>query len=188
MATADLTQEEIRAFVLPAHGDLAKVEEMLVADPRLLNACYEEWQETALGAASHIGNRPIAEFLLSQGAPLTICTAAMLGLADEVAAFVAADPSLANGNGAHGISVLYHAALSGDTAIAELLTVHGNSQNPDQPLLGAVTHGHTSMAQWLLDRGADLTATDWQGKTALQIATARGHDEMVDLLRQYATT
>src|SRR5512145_111603 len=99
--THELTQEEIRAFVIPAHGDLPKVKAMLAENPALLNAMYREWKETALLAASHVGNREIAGYLLSQGAPMHVCTAAMLGLRDTVAEYLQSDPALANARGAH---------------------------------------------------------------------------------------
>lgn len=96
------TQEQIREFVLPAHGDLASVKRLLAENPLLLNAKYEEWNETALGAASHVGNREIALYLLEQGAPLVMCTAAMLGMTDKVAGFLENDNAEANARGAHG--------------------------------------------------------------------------------------
>ncbi|MCA9920631.1 MAG: hypothetical protein KC445_21910, partial [Anaerolineales bacterium] len=82
MTQDPLTQEQIRNFVLPAHGNLAVVQQMLAEEPRLLNEKYVEFDETALEAASHVGNRPIAEFLLAQGAPMNLYTAAMFGLED----------------------------------------------------------------------------------------------------------
>lgn len=179
---AELTQEQIRAFVLPAHGDLARVKELLAEDPRLLDACYEEWSETALGAASHVGNREIAEFLLSKGAKLTIYTAAMLGKRHEVEVFLISNPSLVNSGGAHGISLLYHTAIGGNTDIANLLVAHGNTQNPDHPLQAAVANGRLDMVKWLLGRGANVNTTDWQGKSPLQVATERGDQTIVELL------
>jgi hypothetical protein len=86
---------------------------------------YLEWKGTALGAASRIGNSAIAEYLLAQGAPMTICTAAMLGLKNEVERFLRAARNQARATGAHDLSVLYHTAISGSTEIAALLEQHG---------------------------------------------------------------
>ncbi len=177
-----LTQEQIRSFVLPAHGNLEVVKQLLAEDPRLLNEKYVEFDETALEAASHVGSRPIVDFLLAQGAPMNIYTAAMLGLKEEVAAYLDASPELVNGNGVHGISLLYHAALSGNMALVEMLAERGNTQSPDMPLLGAVGYGRYAMAQWLLNRGADTTITNFQNKTALQIAQDRQDEGVIALL------
>ena len=72
----------VRKFVIAGHGDLDKVKALLAETPQLLQAAYP-WQEndteTALQGAAQVGNVAVAEFLLSQGAPLDICTAAMLG-------------------------------------------------------------------------------------------------------------
>ena len=121
MNNTPLTQEQIRNFVLPAHGNLAIVKEQLAQEPRLLNEKYIEYDETALEAASHVGNRPIADFLLAQGAPMNLYTAAMYGLIDEVNQYLDESPELVNGNGVHGISLLYHAALSGNVDLVEML-------------------------------------------------------------------
>src|SRR6476659_10012492 len=110
-----VSQELIEPFVIAAHGDFDKVQELYAAHPEMLNVPWARFDETALAAASHMGNRPIAEFLLSAGAPLTVCTAAMLGMRDDVERFIDEDPSLANARGAHGIPIMFHAAMSGDT-------------------------------------------------------------------------
>lgn len=177
-----LTQEQIRSFVLPAHGNLEVVQQLLAEEPRLLNEKYVEFDETALEAASHVGSRPITEFLLAQGAPMNIYTAAMLGLKEEVAAYLDESPELVNGNGVHGISLLYHAALSGNVALVEMLAERGNTQSPDMPLLGAVGYGRYDMVQWLLNRSADTTITNFQNKTALQIAQDRQDEALIALL------
>ena len=183
--TDELTQAQIREFVLAGHGDLGKVKALLAAEPRLLNARYQEFDETALEAAAHVGNRTIAEYLLAQGAPLTICAAAMLGQRVAVQGFLSADSHLAHSSGAHGISLLYHAAQSGDTAITDLLEAYGNTQDPSQPLHGAVNYGRTAMVRWLLARGANIAVLNFQGQTPLQVAEALGHEEIAALLRQH---
>ena len=177
-----LTQEQIRNFVLPAHGNLEVVKQLLAEEPRLLNEKYEEFDETALEAASHVGNRPIAEFLLAQGAPMNIYTAAMFGQTETVAQFLDETPELVNGNGVHGISLLYHAALSGNIELVEMLVARGNTQSPDQPLLAAAGYGRIPMAKWLLARGADKSATNFQNKTALDIAKLLEDEKLIVLL------
>jgi hypothetical protein len=73
----------VEEFVGKAHGDLARVKELLTQEPRLVNAAWDwgngDW-ETALGAAAHMGRRDIAETLFAHGARLDIFAAAMLGV------------------------------------------------------------------------------------------------------------
>ena len=80
-----------------SHSNLARVKEMVQQHPALAKASWD-WgygdHETALGAASHVGQRAIAEFLLGNGAPPTLFSATMLGQLDVVKAFVAATPGL----------------------------------------------------------------------------------------------
>src|SRR4051812_23757872 len=145
-----VSQELVEPFAIAAHSDLARVQELYAAHPEILNVPWARFDETALGAASHMGNRPIAEFLLSVGAPLTVCAAAMLGMLDDVEKFIDDDPSLANARGAHGIPIMFHAAMSGDTRVTELLMARGGGEGIDSSLDGAVTHGRTDMVRWLL--------------------------------------
>lgn len=177
-------QEQVKEFVLAAHVDFTKVQMLLAAEPQLLNARYLELDESALEAASHMGHRPIAEYLLAQGAPLTICAAAMLGQIDDVAAFLDRDPILANVKGAHGIPLIYHAALSGNTELTELLLSFGGGEGLTNSLHAAVKQGHVEMTRWLLARGANLAVEDFKGRTPLQVATENGFAEIVALLTE----
>jgi ankyrin repeat protein len=188
-ANPQLPPELVREFVIAAHGSLDKVTTMLEQEPALLNAQFE-WSpddfEDGLGAASHVGNRAIAEFLLSKGAPLNICTAAMLGRMEDVSVFLRLNPSLANARGAHGIPVMFHAAMSGNTIITAMLQGSGCNEGIPFALHGAIAYGHKDMVRWLLDHGAkaDVQIKNFENKTPLQKATELGYPEIADLLKQ----
>ena len=116
----------VEAFVGNAHGDLARVQELLAGEPALVNAAWDwgsgDW-ETALGAAAHMGAREIALFLLDHGARLDLFAAAMLGYVDIVGAILDAHPEMRDAQGPHGIPLLAHARKGGEAAraVVELL-------------------------------------------------------------------
>ncbi len=179
-------QKVIDEFVMASHGDLGKVKTLLERYPVLAQS-RAQWGETPVEAAAHTGQREIAEFLLSKGAPLDICTASMLGRIERVREFLRADPALARAMGAHGIPVLFYPVITGRRDVAELLLANGADVNAVEggttPLHGAVLFGRAEMAAWLLDHGARVNATDVRGKTPLQHAVERGHAAVADLLR-----
>ena len=113
----------VQEFVGNAHGDLNRVKELLAQESGLINATWD-WGggdfETALGAASHMGRRDIAEFLLEHGARLDIFAAAMLGKLDIIKAALAAFPNAIKTPGPHGIPLIAHAQAGGDDAKAVL--------------------------------------------------------------------
>ena len=112
-----------REIVGVAHRDLARVKELVTAHPSLAKASWDwgfgDW-ETALGSASHVGNRPIAEFLIEHGAPPTIFSAAMLGQLDIVRSYAGAMPDIHLLRGPHGIPLAAHARAGGLQADAVL--------------------------------------------------------------------
>ena len=77
---------------------------------------YGDW-ESALGAASHVGNQEIARLLLAAGARPSIFSAAMLGQLDTVRSFVVASPGVQKTRGPHGLTLLSHARAGGAGAI-----------------------------------------------------------------------
>jgi hypothetical protein len=109
----------VQEFVGNAHGDLNRVKELLAQESGLINATWD-WGggdfETALGAASHMGRRDIARFLLDQGARLDIFAAAMLGQLDIVKAALTAYPDTLKTPGPHGIPLIAHAQAGGEEA------------------------------------------------------------------------
>jgi ankyrin repeat protein len=183
-----LTQDEIEPFVLAAHGDFDRMRTLLAERPALLNAVWERTNETAIQAAAHTGQRAIAEYLLAAGAPLDICTAAMLGLTDRVAAYLAEDPALANATGAHGISLLFHASFSGKPEIADLLVANGGGDGAGPALHAAIASGQIAMVRWLLAHDADVNTPNFAGKTPLQSALNQDKTEIADLLREFGGT
>ncbi len=103
---------EVQEFVGNAHGDLEAVRAALGADPTLANAAWDwgdgDW-ESALGAASHMHRRDIAELLLAHGARLDVFAAAMLGHVEVVQAVLEAHPEMRDAKGPHGIPLAAHA-------------------------------------------------------------------------------
>ena len=96
----------VEEFVGNAHGNFARVKELLESEPALVNATWD-WGggdfETALGAAAHMGNKQIANYLLEHGARLDIFAAAMLDKVEVVKAALIAYPEAVNTPGPHGI-------------------------------------------------------------------------------------
>ena len=121
----------VRETVAVSHGNLPRLQELVDAFPELAKAAWDwgfgDW-ETALGAASHMGHRPIAEFLLTHGARLDLFAAAMLGDLAVVRGLIVAHPGIQGTPGPHGLTLLAHARAGRDPArevVAYLESVGG---------------------------------------------------------------
>ncbi|MBT8239330.1 MAG: hypothetical protein KJN65_11845 [Croceitalea sp.] len=114
-----LDKKVVQEFVGQSHRDLTRVKELLAEYPTLLNAAHD-WRygdfETGLGAASHVGNIAIVEYLLEKGAQANIFTACVLGKTDIVKAMLTAFPSTLHAKGPHGFTLLHHAEMGGEAA------------------------------------------------------------------------
>jgi ankyrin repeat protein len=115
-------QDLVAALVVAlAHGDIESVRVALERDATLANATVDwadgDW-ESALGAASHMHRRDIAELLLAHGARLDVFAAAMLGDVEAVKAVLGAHPEMRDAKGPHGIPLAAHAT----GAVRELFT------------------------------------------------------------------
>jgi hypothetical protein len=113
--------ELVHEMVGVSHGNVARVRELLAVSPALAGAAWDwgfgDW-ETALGAASHMGQREIADLLMENGARPDLFTFAMLGQLDVVKAYVAARPGIQKTRGPHGLTLLHHARKGGDASAA----------------------------------------------------------------------
>jgi hypothetical protein len=117
--TPRLAPELVQDFVGSAHGNIARVRDLLAQEPALANAAWD-WGagdfETALGAAAHMGRRDIAQLLIEKEARMDIFAAAMLGELEIVAAMIRAVPQASKWRGPHGIALLKHAEAGGAEA------------------------------------------------------------------------
>ena len=185
MSDQELSMDLIKEFVIAGHSDFEKIKEMHAAEPRLLDARLPEFDETAIEAASHMGRRAIAEYLLSHGATKKITTAAMLGEIDEVRERLAADPAESQAVGAHGFTLLFHASLSGNIELMDLLYASG-SRGFSTAVNVSVFRDDIPMLHWLLAHGANPTVKDFRDKTALDIAKAQDKQNFIALLEAIA--
>ncbi len=150
----------VREMVTVSHGQIARVKELVARHPSLAKANYDwgfgDW-ESCIDAASHVGNRDIAAFLLANGARPTIFSAAMLGHLDAVKAYIAASPGIQKINGPHSITLLRHAMAGGEQArpvVEYLKTVDGaDDRLPTQPL----TADDFAKLKGTYERGVEIT-------------------------------
>lgn len=170
--------ELIREMVTVAHYDLKRVQELVEVQPSLARAAWDwgfgDWED-ALGAASHMGNRAIAEYLISKGARPGIFSAAMLGQLEIVKGLVSAQPGVEAIRGPHSISLLAHARMGGDAArpVFEFLQSLPESdtsapvplpENETIPLVGSYIFGVGASQQIVVD-------TDLQGYAGSKMYT-----------------
>ena len=127
--------EVVREMVSVSHGNVKRVKELVEARPALAKAAIDwgfgDWED-ALGAASHVGNREIATYLISHGARPTLYSATMLGQLEVVKAFLTAHPGAQRIPGPHGITLLTHAKNGGKPAegVFEYLESLGDAGTP----------------------------------------------------------
>lgn len=179
----ELDQKTRNQFIIKCHMNYDAVKEAVTERPEIVNSYNPKINESGLGAAGHVGNRQIAEYLLSHGAELELGAAAMLGMKTEVSEFIASDPSLLKKGGAHGISIGYHAVLSGDIDIVQMIWDAGEQEAVKGSLIAAINKGKLDMVRWLLDHEADISVTNFNGKTPLEVAQEHGHAEIAALLQ-----
>lgn len=118
-----MNPELVKEFVTAGHNDLAKVKEMLAANPYFAHATWD-WGggdfETALEGAGHMGEKEIANYLIENGARPSVFVLTMLGATEIVKGMIEKYPALLRTRGPHGFT-LWHHAEKGGAESAELL-------------------------------------------------------------------
>jgi uncharacterized protein len=180
----DADQSVVEELVGNAHGNLPRVRELLDVHPAALNL-RAPWNETAIEAATQMGDKAIIELLIGRGAPVDFFTACVLGRIEDVNAELESDPARANARGVHDLPTLYFAAIGGDLEVARRLLDAGADVNARAeaaaPIHGAVMGGSAAMVRLLLKRGADPSLPDYKGRGARQLAADMGRPEIADL-------
>src|SRR5580693_3806762 len=150
--TYGIPQEWINQFVTVAHFDFEKVKQLQKLCPTLMMT-RATWDELAIEAASHMGLTPMAQFLADLGAPVSTCTATLVGEQALVKRLVKEDAACIRERGAHDIALLAYTALDAQ---------------------------HLEIAEFLLDSGADIHARSL-GQTTLHFAAGKGYLELAEL-------
>src|SRR5258706_7043100 len=180
----DADQSVVEELVGNAHGNLARVRELLDVHPATLNL-KAPWNETAIEAATQMGDKPIIELLIGRGAPVDFFTACVLGRMADVKADLEADPSRVNARGVHDLPALYFAAIGGDLEIARRLLDGGADVNAKAesaaPIHGAVMGGNAAMVRLLLEHGADPSLPDYKGRGAPPLAEDMDRPALAEL-------
>jgi ankyrin repeat protein len=187
-----LSWAEINGFVTVAHFDFGKVRQLHKDNPLLLNT-RASWDELAVEAASHTGQLEMAQWLAERGAPVSTCTAVLLGASGLVRKSLEEDAKCVFERGAHDIPILAYTAYADEhTEIAErLLAAGANARN--RALGVTVLHlaakkGYLDLASLLIAKGADVNATapSKDGvKTALDVAAGASQSKMAQLLKDH---
>jgi len=194
---ADLSLVSQRSFVGLGHFKFDELRARLAKEPRLVHASATT-TELAIEAAGHTGQVAITRYLLEHGAPLTLPSAVLLGDLKLVTKLLDAHPDRIHERGPHDFGLLWYPVLGGGMIeMAELLLARG-AQVEQQHFLGttalhfAARGGQLDMVACLLHHGAqpDRLGRKFgaKGQTPIQEAQARGHTQVVRLLREHGGT
>ena len=118
----------VKEFVIAGHKNLPLVKEMLNEYPNLIYSSYD-WgnsdYEEAIEGAAHLGNKEIANYLISKGARVNLFTLTMLGKTKIVKPTLEAYPELIFAKGPHGFTLLHHANIGGSKDLSNYLKEKG---------------------------------------------------------------
>src|SRR5215510_15914272 len=183
-----MSQEFIDAAT---QGDVAKVKEMLQADPSLAQSKDENGVSVIL-KATYYGRRDVVEALLDSGVQLNVFEAAATGQTNRVRALIEEDPALVNSYSSDGFAPLSLAVFFGhpetvDTLLAAGAEVSAPSRETMKltPLASALAAGHNQIARTLIEHGAHVNAKGDTDVTPLHTAAARGNIEAATFLLEH---
>ena len=158
-------------FVSLVHDDPGAALTRLDGSPSLALAAAS-WGETALEAASHLGNRRLLAAFFEAGAVPDIFAACAMGDMRAVEGLLPF--TRPHALGVHRLPLLHFAVVSRDPAMLDVLLDAGVVLNPRgaslSPLHSAVAVGSVPMIRALVEAGVDRSVTDAFGATALDWA------------------
>ncbi len=145
-----------QAVVGASHVRFDEVRELLKEDRSLALASWDwgfgDW-ESALGAASHMGQHGIAELLMEHGARPNVFTFAMLDHVDSVKAICEATPGIQRNRGPHGITLLAHAQHGKAARVEEFLSALGGADEREAMIEYNPERRGTYVGEYLFEEG-----------------------------------
>jgi hypothetical protein len=148
------SRDQAKAIVSASHFRFDEVKRLVKENRALAKASWDwgfgDW-ETAIGAASHTGQRKIVEFLIENGARPTVFSFAALDKVDSLRAICVDIPGIQGTLGPHGINLMIHAKKAKSKKVIEYLNDLGGadvsqpgraiSGSEAKPYLGAYQFG-----------------------------------------------
>jgi ankyrin repeat protein len=156
--------DEVAALHNAAGGNRQDMVRLLLQ--RGASLCVREpfYDGTPLGWADFFDQAPMREMLLSEG-PICLFDALDLGRLDRVPDILTRDPASLN------------------RPFAERLSRDPKPEDWQTPLVRMVDRGKTAAVRVLLERGADVSARHPDGRPLVQLASDKGYQEILALLK-----
>ncbi len=169
--------DRAREIVGASHARIDRVRELLAEDAGLAKAAwdwgYGDW-ESAIGAASHTGQKEIIELLLAHGARPTLFTLATLDQVDAVRAVLEHVPGAAALEGPHSISLYDHAWAGEAERVMEYLEAAG--RHPPDPFTIAQADAEPYLGVYAWGTGEkDRFTVEWIQRRSRISLTRAGH-------------
>lgn len=179
-------------FAAIAAGDDAQLSTLLAQQPALVNSRSQTGVSPVLWTY-YTGNTDLLPILLAANPLLDLYDAAALGDRSRLLCLLNDESALAHSYSQDGFTALHLAAFFGDntTVVSALLDagaqVDAIARNSQQvtPLHSAIAGGHSTIARFLVERGANVNARQEGGFTPLMEAARNGNATLVDYLLQH---
>jgi ankyrin repeat protein len=179
-------------FKAVTQGEIAKVKELLKADPQLAAAKNEKGRSAVL-LATYYRKPEVVAVLLATGVELNIFEASATGQTARVRALLKQDATLVNAYAPDGFFPLGLAVFFGHRETFDVLLAAGADVNAVTresmkitALHSAVTARQFEMARTLIARGANVNPRQAEnGVTPLHEAVANGSIEFAKLLLEH---
>jgi ankyrin repeat protein len=157
------TPEQLTIHEAAAAGVLARVRQVLDADPQSVNAWSPDGFQP-LGLAAFFGHAEAVDLLLQRGGEVNTHARHRFGVAALHAALAGPNPEIAR------------------VLIAVGADVNAAQNSGSTPLHETAFNGNLALTQLLLEHGANPAAVNKEGRSAVDVARERGHTQLAELL------